>query len=125
MSAVWGVRVKLAAKGMSDMRLCSVQHRAWTTHWRVGSLPGVGLRRVTPPDFGVELCYVTINRGDLTPHQRWWYETADVHHRMKVRVQGWTRQPSTIVCLTRGPKAREWRDTVQHTLTRLTNQNSA
>ena len=49
MSTVWGLRTKLAAKGVNNMRLCSVQHRVWTTHRRLGSLPGVGLRRVTPP----------------------------------------------------------------------------
>ena len=42
-----------------------------------------------------------------------------------MRVQGWALQPSTIVCLTRGPKAKEWGDTVQRTIARLTNQNSA
>ena len=91
-----------------------------------GQPAGGGAKESNPPlDFGVELCYVTISNGDLTPHQRWWYETADVHHRMKVRVQGWALQPSTIVCLTRGPKAKEWGDTVQRNITCLTNQNSA
>ena len=32
LSTVWGLRAKLAAKGVRNMQLCSVQHAAWIGH---------------------------------------------------------------------------------------------
>ena len=84
------------------MRVCSIQHAAWSTHKRVGSLPWQGLQR-TPPEFGAEFCYLAVMDGELTPHQRWWYESADVHHHAKVDVTTWAPQKHIILCVTRGP----------------------
>ena len=114
LSTVWGLRAKLAAKGVWNMRLCSIQRADWRTHKRVGGPPSEGLQVVQPPEFGEEMCYVGITGGGLTPRQRWWYHRAEVHVRSITRVQGYQ-----VVCLMRGPRAHEWGETVRQTLTRM------
>ena len=119
LSAVRGLQVKLATKGVWNMRVCSIQHAAWSNHKRIGSLPRHGLHRVLAPDFGVELCYVTITTGALTPQQRWWYETADVHSKVTTHIGGWGPSTYTLLCLARGEQARQWAETVLQAVERL------
>ena len=113
--AVWGLQLKLAAKGVWNMRVCSIQHAAWSNHQRIGSLPRHGLHRVLARDFGVEICYVILTMGA----QRWWYEMADVHSKVTTRIGGWGPSTYTLLCLARGEQARQWAETVLQAVERL------
>ena len=61
-----GLRVRLAAKGVTNMRLCSVMHAAWRSHKRVGSLPATGMRRVQASPFGAGVCYIAVTTERVT-----------------------------------------------------------
>ena len=119
LSTVWGLQVKLAAKSVWNMRVCSIQHAAWSNHKRIGSLPHYGLHKVLGPDFGVELRYVATTTWALTPQQRWWCETADVHCKGTTSIWGWGPSTYTLLCLARGEQARKWVETVLQAVERL------
>ena len=107
------------------MRMCSVQHAAWSTHKRVGGLPKHRLRRVHAPDFGVELCDIAIAESGLTPHPHWSYESTDVHCWVGASINKWWPQTYTLMCLTQGERASEWTKTTLHAVEGPTKPSSA
>ena len=119
LAAVWGTKVRLAAKGVQNMRLCSVQHAAWGSHKRIGSLPLEGLQRVTAPPFGMGLCYIAITEGGVTPQQRQWYERAEAQCRVMRRVVWEGHGAYMVICLTGGAQATEWAHAVQQAIDRV------
>ena len=119
LAAVWGTNTRLAAKGVQNMRLCSIQHAAWGSHKRIGSLPLEGLQRVTAPPFGMGLCYIAITEGGVTPQQRQWYERAEAQCRVMRRVVWEGHGAYMVICLTGGAQATEWAHAGQQAIDRV------
>ena len=119
LAAVWGTKVRMAAKGVQNMRLCSIQHAAWGSHKRIGSLPLGGLQRVTAPPFGMGLCYIAVTKGGVTPQQKQWYERAEAQCRVMRRVVWEGHGAYMVMCLTGGAQATEWAHAVQQAIDRV------